>query len=225
MNLVCIERAAEVIDLQEIDAPTGIKIHDAVVISLTSCIVANQEIVLQPSAGRRCAVINLVPRCLLATFQLIGTAHNALGHSSHDVDAKLQTHPMNLVCQCLETFVLAIDHTRREARRRRQVASVLVEDIVLRSVLVVVASAQRRMVAIPADVNDNILPAVLDQIVVNQILCVLQDFLLRNGGVIAVPRIPAHWRCHCPSTKRSYIFVGLGLHCSYCEQRCEKNLC
>ena len=94
------------------------------------------------------------------------------------MDTELQAHVVNLLGQRLEAFVPAIDHTRREARWRRQVASILIEHIVLVAPLVVVAAAQGRMVAVPADIDHHILPAVFHQVVVNQVLRILQHLFL-----------------------------------------------
>ena len=167
VNLIGIERTREVIDLQEIHAPLGIEVHDTVIIGLSGLIVLHQQVVLQPCTGRGGAVIHLTPRRRFATFQFVCAAHHTLRHTTHDMDAELQTHVMNLLSQSLEAFVLSIHHTRREARRRRQVASVLVEHIILIAPLVVVAAAQGRMVTIPTDVHHHILPAVFHQVVIN----------------------------------------------------------
>ena len=167
VNLVGVERTREVIDLQEIHAPLGIEVHDTVIIGLSGLIVLHQQVVLQPCTGRGGAVIHLTPRRRFATFQFVCAAHHTLRHTTHDMDAELQTHVMNLLSQSLEAFVLSIHHTRREARRRRQVASVLVEHIILIAPLVVVAAAQGRMVTIPTDVHHHILPAVFHQVVIN----------------------------------------------------------
>ena len=193
--LVGIERARHVVHLDEVDAPLGIEVYDAVVVQLAVLIVAHQQVVLQPRAGRRRAVVHLAPGRRLAALQLVRRAHHRLRHAAHDVDAELQSLLVQLVSQRLEAHVLAVHHTRRESCGRRQVASVLVEHIVLVAALVVVAASQRRVVAVPANVHHHILPSVLHQVVVHKVLCILHHLLLRDRRVVAVPRVPPHgWR-------------------------------
>ena len=51
VQLVGVERTGKVVNLDEIDTPLGVEVHDAVVVELSPFIVAHQEVVLQPCAG------------------------------------------------------------------------------------------------------------------------------------------------------------------------------
>ena len=176
--LVGIERTREVVDLQEIDTPLGIEVHDAVVVELSELVVAHPQVIAQPSARRCGAIIYRCPWCAFAAFQLIVAAYHHFRYTTHEVYAKLQAHAVQLVGQGLETAVHTIDHTRWESCWRREVATVLIEHIVLCAVLVIPSATQRRVVAIPAYVDYNILPSMAHEVVVNKILCILHHFLL-----------------------------------------------
>ena len=72
LNLVSVVRTAQVVDFDKVDSPFGIELEDAVVVHLSVLVVADGEVVLEPSALWCCAFVDAAPRSVFAALELVG---------------------------------------------------------------------------------------------------------------------------------------------------------
>ncbi len=213
-QLVGVEGSAHVVHLDEVDAPLGIEVGDAVVVELTFLRVLHKGVVLQPCAGAGSSVVHFCPvgTALVGGAVVVGSEELVVGgvrrhahwHASHDVDAELHAHGVDAVGECLEAFVLSVLQGAGETRGGGQIASVFVNHVALRALLIVVAAAQRGVVAVPAYVHYHVFPAIVEQVFF-LIAGVLEYEFLVHGAVVAVPRVPSAGR-----SERPFTHLGFG---------------
>ena len=180
-HLAVVVWSAQVVHLQEVDAPLCIHIDDGVVILLCAGFCAIDAVVVVEPCAECVGLAYLVAGVGCAEYGAF-VVHCHLWHSAHDMYAPFEAHGVERVADGLESDVLAILHHRWESFGIGQIAPVFIV-CVFGVGLVVPPSG---IVGIPSDVDDDILPSAVEQIVAH-VFCILHHLAFGHCRCVAVP--------------------------------------
>ena len=179
--------ARQVVYLHEIHAPVGIHLETRIVILLCAGIApVNLHVVAQPCAGRIAVGYHVACYALRSSYRQF-CSHSLFRNTAHEVNAEFQPLRMHIVGKRPETDAVS---GRRETVESRRIAAELVDHI--HGVGLIIAA---RLIVLhkPADVDNDILPALVFQIQ-SHIVGIGLHFRFHYCRPVAVPRVPAHRR-------------------------------
>ena len=172
-----------VITFDKIYAPGGIQLKDAVIISPCALLMRIHAIHVAVPTADACSLRDL--SCRLVRPQNRRILMNGLtGNAAHNVNAKLKPQRMYVFCQRCKA--LAAGRGWKAIRCRDQSGILIHAKLRKRAILMA-----RRSRLIPLNVDNNILPAILFQMLCHE-PGILSYNLLRYGCSVTIPAVPPH---------------------------------